>query len=113
MWTEDRNGLYTHFDLGSNRITLYICYKYTIRIVIPSEPYYETIEAFGSFQKEFENNLSKDKGMGYPKNPNEFLEYLTDTIDLSHNNKIMGQLVAGKGLVWFTDNNGVIWNLAE
>ena len=50
------------------------------------------------------------------KNPNEFIDYLTDTIVLTQSNdpeKTMGMLVAGKGLVWFTDSDGIRWTLKE
>ncbi len=63
-------------------------------------------------EKEFEEDSSKD----WAKNPNEFIDYLTDTIEIpgrDNPQKIMGILVLGKGLVWFTDEDGVKWTLKE
>lgn len=65
-----------------------------------------------TLEKEFEQDNSK----GWAKNPNELINYLKDTIEIpSRNNpqKIMGILVAGKGLVWFTDADGIKWTLKE
>ena len=70
----------------------------------------------GNFIREFEQDKTKDMGIGWPKNPNEFIDYLTDTIVLTQSNdpeKTMGMLVAGKGLVWFTDADGIRWTLKE
>ena len=69
----------------------------------------------GIFDKEFETDHKKDKGMGYPKYPNEFIEYLTDTIELRKRDteELTGILVSGKGLAWFTDHEGVKWYLQE
>ena len=70
----------------------------------------------GNFIREFEQDKTKDMGIGWPKNPNEFIDYLTDTIVLTQSNnpeKTMGMLVAGKGLVWFTDSDGIRWALKE
>ena len=70
----------------------------------------------GNFIREFEQDKTKDMGIGWPKNPNEFIDYLTDTIVLTQSNdpeKTMGMLVAGKGLVWFTDSDGIRWTLKE
>ncbi len=65
-----------------------------------------------ALEKEFEEDSSKD----WAKNPNEFIDYLTDTIEIpgrDNPQKIMGILVLGKGLVWFTDEDGVKWTLKE
>ena len=70
----------------------------------------------GVVDKWFEQDKTKNMGMGWPKNPNEFIDYLTDTIVLTQSNnpeKTMGMLVAGKGLVWFTDSDGIRWALKE
>ena len=69
----------------------------------------------GIFDKEFETDHKKDKGMGYPKYPNEFIEYLMDTIELRKRDteELTGILVSGKGLAWFTDHEGVKWYLQE
>ena len=70
----------------------------------------------GVVDKWFEQDKTKNMGMGWPKNPNEFIDYLTDTIVLTQSNnpeKTMGMLVAGKGLVWFTDSDGIRWTLKE
>ena len=87
-------------DIDLNRTKLFIAYK--------------LVQGFGGiYEVRFENDPKKNQGMGYPKNPNEFLEHLTDTINLTYDEKLMGQLVAGKGLIWFTDANGIKWYLKE
>lgn len=63
-----------------------------------------------------ENDSSKDQGLGWPKYPNQFMDYLTDTIELknmNNPNETYGMLVAGKGLVWFTGANGLKWYLHD
>lgn len=59
---------------------------------------------------------AKGQGLGWPLYPNQFMDYLTDTIELknvNNKNETYGILVAGKGLVWFTSQNGVKWHLQE
>lgn len=68
----------------------------------------------GGIYKMFE--IDKSMWTTWPKNPNEFMSYFIDTIVLPKHNqpeKTMGILVAGKGLVWFTDEDGVKWTLKE
>ena len=68
----------------------------------------------GVIRLEFENDDSKDRGMGYPKYPNEFMQYLTDEIQLPDSNgNTAAVLKSGKGLIWFTDYTGVKWYLQE
>ncbi|KGN82650.1 hypothetical protein HW49_01180 [Porphyromonadaceae bacterium COT-184 OH4590] len=68
----------------------------------------------GGIHKMFEIDTSK--WTTWPKNPNEFMSYFTDTIILPKHDqpeKAMGILVTGKGLVWFTDYDGIKWTLKE
>ena len=70
----------------------------------------------GILYLEFENDPKKDKGMGWPKYPNEFMQYLTDEIELpdwDREGNIAAVLKSGKGLIWFTDYTGVKWYLQE
>jgi len=68
----------------------------------------------GAIRLEFENDPKKSQGMGWPKYPNEFMQYLTDEIQLpDKNGNIAAVLKAGKGLIWFTDYTGVKWYLQE
>lgn len=66
----------------------------------------------GYFMVELENDDKKSQGLGWPKNPNEYKSYLTATIQLKDDNGIIvGELVSGRGLVWFTDSSGKRWDL--
>ena len=87
--------------IGCNRTYLYITGSY------PGN--------WGVFEKRFENDYKKDQGAGYPKYPNEFIEYLTDTIEFINRDtdELTGILVSGKGLAWFTDHEGVKWYLQK
>ncbi|MDR1543724.1 MAG: hypothetical protein LBS50_04805 [Prevotellaceae bacterium] len=49
-----------------------------------------------------------------PYNSDEIATYLTDTINMyNRQGEYVAKLVAGKGLVSFTDENGVKWNVVE
>ncbi|MDR1544743.1 MAG: hypothetical protein LBS50_10150 [Prevotellaceae bacterium] len=87
----------------ANRTRLTIHYSYRIG----------DNDNYGVLEREFKKDDSKDKGMGYPKNPNEFIPFLTDTIELRRidTNELTGILVSGKGLAWFKDHEGVKWTL--
>jgi hypothetical protein len=62
----------------------------------------------------FENDNSKNRGMGWPKYPNEFMQYLTDEIEFpNRDGNIAAVLKSGKGLIWFLDYAGVKWTLQE
>jgi hypothetical protein len=51
----------------------------------------------------------------FPYNENLIFSYLTDTITMknSKNTNIACTLVAGKGISWFADTDGVKWTLQE
>lgn len=66
----------------------------------------------GWCQYELERDNAKDQGMGWPRNPEAYKAYFTDRIQLKNaSGTITGELVAGKGLAWFTDDKGVKWTL--
>ncbi len=67
----------------------------------------------GSFRVEMENDPQQSQGIGWPKNPEEYKTHLTDTIQLKNSGIVVGELVAGRGLIWFTDKDGVKWTLQE
>jgi len=96
-------------DILLNRIRLCVYYGFKDNING------DEVRNGGGLDKGFETDHKKDKGMGYPKYPNEFIEYLTDTIELRNRDteELTGILVSGKGLAWFTDHEGVKWYLQE
>lgn len=116
--TKSNNNIYSEIlfariIIGINRINLSLSYAYSYSYKQESVV---TKQRSATIYKEFEQDKTKDMGMGWPKNPNEFIDYLTDTIVLAQSNnpeKTMGMLVAGKGLVWFTDSDGIRWTLKE
>ncbi len=68
------------------------------------------------FWKELENDDSQDQGADCPRYPNEFMDYLTDTIVLTNGYneaETYALLVAGRGIVWFVGDNGVKWYLQD
>ena len=103
------NYLKVYLLIWNNRTKLTILYQFSNERISGSIDDYSG----GNYVVDFENNPKKDEGMGYPKKPNEVFEHLTDTINLTYDGKLMGQLVAGKGLIWFTDDNGIKWYLKE
>lgn len=109
-----------HFNIGSEfNSTTGDVLRYSISVVGNRTLLgirYKNNDLLGNLEKEFENDKAKNMGMGWAKNPNEFIDYLTDTIEIpgrDNPQKIMGILVLGKGLVWFTDEDGVKWTLKE
>jgi len=114
--TKSNNNIYSEIlfariIIGINRINLSLSYAYSYK-----QESVVTKQRSATIYKEFEQDKTKNMGMGWPKNPNEFIDYLADTIVLTQSNnpeKTMGMLVAGKGLVWFTDSDGIRWTLKE
>jgi hypothetical protein len=107
--TSNSNKLDFSLDIYENRSRLVVAYS------IGYNTGNTVLGTYGLLEKWFENDNKKDRGMGYAKYPNEFMEYLTDTIELRYreSNELMGILVSGVGLAWFTDYNGVKWYLQE
>ena len=97
-----------------NRVRLHISYIFSSKYISGSTAPYQS---GGGYVVRFETDpKNNDKTIGgYPKYPNEVFEHFTDTINLmgGDGDVLMGQLVAGKGLIWFTDPLGVKWYLQE
>lgn len=74
---------------------------------------YKSGASTGRYYCELEKDSSKEHDYGWPKDPEAYKAYFTDTIQLKKNGVVTGELVAGKGLAWFTDNKGVKWTLQE
>lgn len=109
----------TGYDAGSNKIIkldfllfqrchMFFNLKYSEPDVTPSK-YKRT---YGSLKVKLEMDEKKNQGLGWPKNPNEYKSYLTGNIQLKDDNGVLvGELVSGRGLVWFIDPSGKRWNL--
>ena len=101
------NALY-HTSDGNNNIDISVNIKLRQRCDL-----YINFCNEAHYLVELPENDKKDQGIGWPANPEEYKDYLTDVIQLKNNGKVMAELVSGKGLIWFIDSKGVKWTLKE
>ena len=84
--------LFARIIIGVNRINLSLSYAYSYK-----QESVVTKQRSATIYKEFEQDKTKNMGMGWPKNPNEFIDYLTDTIVLTQSNDPEKTMDAGEG----------------
>lgn len=101
------------YETGNHNDILEFCTVVTQRFSLDFwYSYSASSTSAGRCTYELEQDKSKDEGLGWPKDPEAYKAYFTDRIQLKNiSGAITGELVAGKGLAWFTDDKGVKWTL--